>query len=269
MGTAKDVLSSRAVQANAGSNGEKSRAVQAKAGKREKPERKQRLFGLGNGEGCTVEQSRAGEGRQERKAGAKAEAFLSWERRRVYRRVEPCRRRPAREKSRSESRGFSVLGTAKSVPSSRAVQAKAGKREKPERKQRLFGLGNGEGCTVEQSRAGEGRQERKAGAKAEAFRSWERRRKQSRGGRRPEATAKAYTTHTISMMCCDRILFPIFRSSFFCHMEAMKVYISGQSAVGTEDPAFIAEGIHDLMNGGDDFLIGSVHQHTVTVIKAA
>ena len=71
------------------------------------------------------------------------------------------------------------------------------------------------------------------------------------------------------MMCCDRNLFPIFRSSFFCHMEAMKVYISGQSAVGTEDPAFIAEGIHDLMNGGDDFLIGSVHQHTVTVIEAA
>ena len=112
---------------------------------------------------------------------------------------------------------------------SRAVQAKAGKREKPERKQRLFCLGNGEECSIEQSRA----------------------------GRRPP----------ISMMCWN--LFPIFRSSFFCHMEAMKVYISGQSAVGTEDPAFIAEGIHDLMNGGDDFLIGSVHQHTVTVIKAA
>ena len=130
MGTAKSVASSR--------------AVQAKAGKREKPERKQRLFGLGNGEECSIEQSRAGEGRQERKAGG-------------------------------ESRGFSVLGTAKSVASSRAVQAKAGKREKPERKQRLFCLGNGEECSIEQSRAGEGRQERKAGAKAEAFRSWERR----------------------------------------------------------------------------------------------
>ena len=64
MGTAKDVPSSRAVQANARSNGEKSRAVQAKAGKREKPERKQRLFSLGNGEECSIEQSRAGEGHQ-------------------------------------------------------------------------------------------------------------------------------------------------------------------------------------------------------------
>ena len=140
MGTAKSVASSRAVQgegrqerkagakaeafrswerrrmycraepwrANAGSNGEESRAVQAKAGKREKPERKQRLFGLGNGEGCTVEQSRGG---RTPEATAK--------------KVEPCRRRPAREKSRSESRGFSVLETAKSVASSRAVQAKA------------------------------------------------------------------------------------------------------------------------------------------------
>ena len=126
---------------------------------------------------------------------------------------------------------FFWLGTAKSATSSRAVQAKAGS--------------NGEECTVEQSR----------------------------GGRTPEATAKKVEPcrrrPPISMMCCDRILFPIFRSSFFCHMEAMKVYISRQSAVGTEDPAFIAEGIHDLMNGGDDFLIGSVHQHTVTVIKAA
>ena len=108
---------------------------------------------------------------------------------------------------------------------SRAVQAKAGKREKPERKQRLFGLGTA------------------------------------------KDTEPCRRTPPIFMMCW--ILFPIFRSSFFCHMEAMKVYISGQSAVGTEDPAFIAEGIHDLMNGGDDFLIGSVHQHTVTVIKAA
>ena len=140
---------------------------------------------------------------------------------------------------------FFWLGTAKSAASSRAVQAKAGKREKPERKQRLFGLGNGEGCTVEQSRAGECRKQR--------------RRNRSRVGQRPP----------IFMMCCDGILFPILRSSFFCHMEAMKVYISGQSAVGTEDPAFIAEGIHDLMNGGDDFLIGSVHQHTVTVIETA
>ena len=135
------------------------------------------------------------------------------------------------------------MGTAKAVQSSRAVQGECRKREKPERKQRLFGLRNGEGCTVEQSR----------------------------GGRTPEATAKkaepCRRKPPISMMCW--ILFPIFRSSFFCHMEAMKVYISGQSAVGTEDPAFIAEGIHDLMNGGDDFLIGSVHQHTVTVIETA
>ena len=131
-------------------------------------------------------------------AARKNFVFSGWERRRMYSRAKPCR-------------------------------ANAGRREKPERKQRLFGLGNGEGCTVEQSRAG-----RKL---------------------------------PISMMCW--ILFPILRSSFFCHMEAMKVYISGQSAVGTEDPAFIAEGIHDLMNGGDDFLIGSVHQHTVTVIETA
>ena len=163
----------------------------------------------------------------------------------MYSRAKPCR---AKAGSNGEE--------------SRAVQAKATKREKPERKQRLFGLRNGEGCTVEQSRAGEGRKQR--------------RRKQSRGGRTPEATAKkaepcrrTHTPHTISMMCCDGILFPILRSSFFCHMEAMKVYIGGQSAVGTEDPAFIAEGIHDLMNGGDDFLIGSVHQHTVTVIETA
>ena len=136
---------------------------------------------------------------------------------------------------------FFWLGTAKAVQSSKAVQGECRKREKPERKQRLFGLGNGEGCTVEQSRAGEGRQ----------------------------ATGSNGERPAISMMCCDGILFPIFRSSFFCHMEAMKVYIGGQSAVGTEDPAFIAEGIHDLMNGGDDFLIGSVHQHTVTVIETA
>lgn len=109
-----------------------------------------------------------------------------------------------------------------------------------------------------------------ASRKNEVFSGWERRRVYCRaepwranagsnGEENRAVQANAYTTHTISMMCCDRILFPIFRSSFFCHMEAMKVYISGQSAVGTEDPAFIAEGIHDLMNGGDDFLIGSVH----------
>ena len=107
---------------------------------------------------------------------------------------------------RPKKRSFFGLGTEKDVPSSRAVQAKAGS-----------------------------------------------------NGERP----------AISMICCDEILFPIFRSSFFCHMEAMKVYIGGQSAVGTEDPAFIAEGIHDLMNGGDDFLIGSVYQSTVTVIETA
>ena len=151
---------------------------------------------------------------------------------------------------------------------SRAVQAKAGsngegrKREKPERKQRLFWLGTAKSVASSRAVEGEGRQERKAGAKAEAFLAGNGEGctvEQSRVGQRPP----------IFMMCCDRILFPIFRSSFFCHMEAMKVYISGQSAVGTEDPAFIAEGIHDLMNGGDDFLIGSVHQHTVTVIETA
>ena len=86
-------------------------------------QKKQSFFWLGTAK--AVQSSRAVEG-ERRKQRRRNRSRAGEGRKQRRRKQSRAGRRPAREKSRSESRGFSVLGTAKAVQSSRAVQVKAG-----------------------------------------------------------------------------------------------------------------------------------------------